>query len=44
MIKLYKIISVMQCCNGHFMLKADQFFMTLFSVPDILYGRDSAVT
>ena len=34
------MISSTQCSHDHFILKIDQFFMNLASVPDIFNERD----
>ena len=43
MAKLYKIVSSTQCCNDHFTLKTDQFFITLASAPGIIDDKDTVV-
>ena len=43
MVKLYKIVSRTQCCNDHFTLKTDQFFITLASAPGIIDDKDTVV-
>lgn len=34
LIQLCKTIGTTQPCNSHFMLKVDQFFVALASIPD----------
>ena len=34
--KIVQTVNSTQCRNHHFLLKADQFYMTLISVSDIL--------